>query len=175
MYALQEVQTAWQNTNNPIILRQFVGNEAMGWKVAWSDRMVSMYTSIFLGGLLYWPLRKRLKPLPLWAFILLILPMAIDGGTHAVSDVLGRGVGLGFRDSNVWLAALTNNAFQAAFYAGDALGSFNWWMRLTTGLLLGIGVVWLVYPMMEDWMADTVREIEAKFRNVGARGGNDDN
>ncbi len=167
MYALQEIQVVWQETNNPIILRQFVGNEAMGWKVAWSDRMVSMYTSIFLGGLLYWPLRKRLKPLALWAFILLILPMAIDGGTHAVSDVLGRGVGLGFRDSNAWLAALTNNAFQATFYAGDALGSFNWWMRLSTGLLLGLGVVWLVYPMMEEWMADTVREIEAKFRNAG--------
>ncbi|MBI3243197.1 MAG: hypothetical protein HYZ49_12985, partial [Chloroflexi bacterium] len=53
MYALQEIQAAWQNTNNPLILRQFAGNEALGWKVAWSDRMVSMYTSIFLGGLLY--------------------------------------------------------------------------------------------------------------------------
>src|SRR3990172_8482438 len=51
MSALAEVQAAWQNTNNPAILRQFVGNPEMGWKVAWSDRMVSLYTSIFLGGL----------------------------------------------------------------------------------------------------------------------------
>lgn len=168
MYALQEVQAAWQKTNNPIILRQFVGNEAMGWKVAWSDRMVSMYTSIFLGGLLYWPLRKRLKPLPLWAFVLMVLPMAIDGGSHFLSDLLSGGaIGIGFRDSNAWLAALTNNVFGTMFYVGDALGSFNWWMRLMSGVLLGIGVVWLVFPLMEEWMADTARQIETKFSNAG--------
>ena len=168
MYSLEEIQAAWQKTNNPLILRQFVGNEAMGWKVAWSDRMVSMYTSIVAGGFIFWPLRRKIKPLRLWAFILLVIPMGLDGGTHLLSDVLSRGVvGVGFRDSNAWLAALTNNAFPAMFYAGDALGSFNWWMRLITGLLLGIGVVWLVYPMMEEWMADTAREIEAKFRKAG--------
>ena len=48
MYSLAEVQAAWRNTNNPLILRQFIGSETMGWKVAWSDRMVSMYTTIFL-------------------------------------------------------------------------------------------------------------------------------
>ena len=168
MYSLEEIQAAWQKTNNPLILRQFVGNEAMGWKVAWSDRMVSMYTSIVAGGFIFWPLRRKIKPLRLWAFILLVIPMGLDGGTHLLSDVLSRGVvGVGFRENNAWLAALTNNAFPAMFYAGDALGSFNWWMRLITGLLLGIGVVWLVYPMMEEWMADTAREIEAKFRKAG--------
>ncbi len=168
MYSLQEIQAAWQKTNNPLILRQFVGNEAMGWKVAWSDRMVSMYTSIVAGGFIFWPLRRKIKPLRLWAFILLVIPMGLDGGTHLLSDVLSRGVvGVGFRDSNAWLAALTNSIFPAAFYVGDALSSFNWWMRLITGLLLGIGLVWLVYPMMEEWMADTAREIEAKFRKAG--------
>ena len=32
MYSLGEIQAAWQNTSNPMILRQFIGNEAMGWK-----------------------------------------------------------------------------------------------------------------------------------------------
>src|SRR4030042_6572594 len=41
-YSLAEVQNAWQNTINPVVLRQFIGNSEMGWKVAWSDRMVSM-------------------------------------------------------------------------------------------------------------------------------------
>ena len=30
MYSLSEVQSAWQNTNNPVILRQFLGNPQMG-------------------------------------------------------------------------------------------------------------------------------------------------
>lgn len=48
MYSLAEIQTSWQATTDPMILRQFIGNSEMGWKVAWSDGMVSMYTSILL-------------------------------------------------------------------------------------------------------------------------------
>ena len=163
-YSLAEVQAAWQATTNPFILRQFVGNTAIGWKVAWSDRMVSMYGGVFLGSLIFWPLRKRLRPLPLWAFALLILPMGIDGGTHFISDIAG--LGSGFRDSNAWLAVLTGNIFPAAFYAGDAFGSFNSWMRLITGLLFGLAIVWLAYPPLEEMFADTAREIEAKLHRA---------
>jgi len=165
MYSLAEVQAAWQSTNNPVILRQFVGNPQLGWKVAWSDRMVSMYTSVFIAGLLYWPLRRRLKPLSIWGFILLTLPMVIDGGTHLLSDLAG--IGNGFRDSNAWLALLTGNIFSATFYAGDALGSFNSWMRLITGLLFGVGAVWLAYPYIEEAFAEATRDIEAKFHKAG--------
>lgn len=147
-YALAEIQAAWVNTGNPTILRQFVGNPEMGWKVAWSDRMVSMYTSIFVVGSIYGLVRTRLKPLPIWALGLFALPMAIDGGTHLLSDLAG--IGQGFRDSNAWLAWLTANAFPPAFYAGDALGSFNSWMRLITGLIFGIGVVWSAFPYLEN-------------------------
>ncbi|MBI3360516.1 MAG: DUF2085 domain-containing protein [Chloroflexi bacterium] len=151
MYSLEEIQAAWQKTNNPIVLRRFIGNETMGWKVAWSDRMVSLYTSMLAGMILSTALRKRLPPLPIWAFMLLLVPMAVDGGTHAVSDVLGGGVGLGFRDSNAWLAAITNYQLPSAFYIGDAIGSFNWLMRLITGILMGLAVVWLILPMMDNW------------------------
>ncbi|HEX6384951.1 MAG TPA: DUF2085 domain-containing protein [Anaerolineae bacterium] len=166
MYSLSEIQAAWQATNNPLLLRQFVGNADMGWKVAWSDRMVAMYTSIPLFGLLYWPLRKRLRPLPLWAFILLLLPMFVDGSTHLISD-LADGLGNGFRYHNAWLAALTNHALPATFYAGNALGSFNSWMRLLTGLLFGLAVVWLAYPYLQGAFADTARQIEEKFERAG--------
>jgi hypothetical protein len=56
------------------------------------------------------------------------------------------GIGQGFRDSNLWLAVITNNALSASFYVGDALGSFNSWMRFITGLLAGLGIVWFVFP-----------------------------
>src|SRR5687768_10417257 len=58
MYSLAAIQAAWQITTDPFTLRQFIGNPEMGWKVAWSDRMVSMYTSILFGGLLYRLVRK---------------------------------------------------------------------------------------------------------------------
>jgi len=124
---------------DPAVLRQFIGTPDMGWKVAWSDRMVSMYTTIPLSALLYAaPHRgKRLRPLPLWGFALLALPLVIDGGTHMISDLAG--IGQGFRYTNDWLAALTGNVFPQTFYAGDALGSFNSWMRLITGVLFGLG------------------------------------
>ena len=149
MYSLAEVQSAWGSITNPIALRQFTGNSAMGWKVAWSDRMVFMYSSIILWGVLFfYPLRRRLKRLPWWGFVLLLMPMAIDGGTHFISDISG-GIGGGFRYSNLWLASLTGNTFPATFYVGDALGSFNSWMRLVTGLLFALGIVWFVFPYLD--------------------------
>ena len=159
MYSLAEIQSAWQITDNPFILRQWIGNVDMGWKVAWSDRMVSMYTMLFLSSLGYGLFRKRLKPLALRIFFLLLLPMAIDGTTHALSDLAG--IGQGFRDTNAWLQILTSNAFPITFYQGDALGSFNSLMRLITGVLFGLALVGFAYPYLNDSFADMVRRGEA--------------
>ena len=146
-YSLPEIQAAWQNTSSPLILRQFIGNPELGWKVAWSDRMVSMYTATWIFGILWWPFHRRLKPLPWWGLALFLLPMAVDGSSHFLSDLAG--IGEGFRDSNAWLATLTNNAFTTDFYAGDAWGSFNSLMRLLTGVLFGIGIIWSSFPYLE--------------------------
>ncbi|HSH03993.1 MAG TPA: DUF2085 domain-containing protein [Anaerolineae bacterium] len=166
MYSLNEIQTVWQQTDNPLILRQFVGNVDMGWKVAWSDRMVYMYTAIFIFGGGYGLVRKWFKPISIWSFVLLLLPMAIDGGTHMISDIMG-GIGGGFRDYNVWLATLTNHTFAPNFYAGDMLGSFNAWMRLFTGICFGLGIVGFVYPRLDEGVSIAAREIENKVKKAG--------
>jgi uncharacterized membrane protein len=153
MYSLNEIQNAWQNTLNPMILRQFIGNEAMGWKIAWSDRMISFYTSIWLFALAWSPFRCKVRPIPWWGFVLFLLPMVLDGGTHLLSDFAG--IGNGFRDTNQWLSVLTNAVLPASFYVGDALGSFNSWMRLLTGLLAGLGIVWFAFPYMEASFAQS--------------------
>jgi len=147
MYSLSEIQAAWQDTINPMILRKFTGNEIMGWKIAWSDRMISFYTSIWLFAVAWLPLRRNIKPLPWWGFVLLLLPIALDGITHTFSDFAG--IGQGFRDTNQWLIMLTNNSFPATLYTGDALGSFNSLMRFITGLLAGPGIVWFAFPYLE--------------------------
>ena len=151
MYSLSEIQAAWQDTINPFILRKFIGNETMGWKIAWSDRMIWFYTSVWLFAVLWSPFRRKIKPLAWWGFVLLLLPLAIDGSTHAVSDLAG--IGQGFRDTNQWLAVLTTNAFSASFYAGDGLGSFNSIARLITGLLAGLAIVWLAFPYIYQTQA----------------------
>lgn len=144
MYPLSEIQTVWQNTTNPMILRQFIGNEAMGWKVAWSDRMTSFYTGVWFFGVIFFWLRDKVKPISLWIALLLLLPIVVDGGTHTISDF--SGIGNGFRDTNLWLAQLTNNSFSPNFYSGDGLGSFNSWARWITGTLAGLAIIWLVVP-----------------------------
>jgi uncharacterized membrane protein len=147
-YSLPEIQAAWQNTTNPLILRQFIGNPSLGWKVAWSDRMVSMFTSIWVFGLLWYPLRRRLPALPIWGLALFLLPMALDGTSHFISDFWG--IGQGFRDTNLWLGILTNHVFGPTFYAGDAWSSFNSLMRLLSGVLFGFGIVWFGFPYLND-------------------------
>ncbi len=164
MYSLAEIQAVWIKTNNPLLLRQFIGAGPMGWKVAWSDRMMSMYGGMLLSIILWSPFRRRAKPLPWWGLVLLTLPMVLDGGTHAISDLAG--IGQGFRDSNAWLAALTSNALPATFYAGDAIGSFNSSMRLITGLLFSLGGVWFVFPYLQQSFAATVYNLEDKFNRA---------
>ncbi len=164
MYSLAEIQAAGGNITNPFLMRQFIGNPEMGWKVAWSDRMVSMYTSIFFAGLIYGMVRKWFKPLSFWAFALFLVPMIMDGGTHMISDLAG--IGVGFRDTNAWLQILTRNAFPMAFYQGDVLGSFNSWARLISGLFFGIALTGFAFPHINDSFADMVFRSEATLMKV---------
>lgn len=160
-YSIPEIQASWQNSLNPIVMRQFIGNPEMGWKVAWSDRMVSMYSSIWLLGMFWWSARHWVKRLKWWGFMLFLLPMAIDGFSHLVSDLYG--IGHGFRDSNDWLAVLTYHSLSPRFYAGDAWGSFNSIMRLLTGVLFGAGVVWFGFPYLDDAFSPPGRYPGSRF------------
>ncbi len=124
-----------------------------------------MYGAIWLSMFFWKPLSKRVSPLPLWAFALFTLPVAIDGGSHFISDLMGLGVG--FRETNTWLATLTGNTFPLWFYATDVIGSFNWYMRLITGAIFGIGLVAFAFPYFESSFMEIVYKIETKFRNAG--------
>ena len=58
-----------------------IGNENVGWIVAFCERDVAIYGAIFLTGLGYGLVRKRLKGwrMPFRYFIPFLVPMAIDG------------------------------------------------------------------------------------------------
>jgi uncharacterized membrane protein len=153
MYSLEELKRAGADPTHLFTLRRFIGSPELGWKVAWSDRMVWMYSSMWVFGVLWKPYLKKLKRLPWWGLLLFLLPMAVDGTSHLISDLAG--IGQGFRAENLWLAEVTSNAFSATLYAGDALGSFNFLMRLVTGLLFGLGVVWFLFPYIEEAIPET--------------------
>jgi uncharacterized membrane protein len=58
-----------------------IGNETVGWKVAFCERDVAIYGAIFVTGLVYALVRRRLKNwrMPFRYFALFLIPMAIDG------------------------------------------------------------------------------------------------
>jgi uncharacterized membrane protein len=152
-YTQAQIAAAWgvsvNDISNELVRRQFIGTPELGWKVAWSDRMVAMYSSMFLFGLLYALFRElgfRIKGVSWWLFALLILPMAIDGTTHLINDALR----LDFRQTNEWAVFLTNNAFPADFYIDDMFGSLNSVLRIVTGILFGLGVVYFLWPIMDS-------------------------
>lgn len=157
-YSLEQLQEVGVNTFDMLELRSFIGTPAMGYKVAWSDRMVSLYSSLPLAGLMFKALRKRTPRLPLWGLVLLALPMVVDGTSHLISDMAG--IGQGFRAANSWLVSLTGGIFSDSFYAGAATGSFNSWMRLITGALFGIGLVWFSFPLLDAGPADSAAVID---------------
>lgn len=43
------------------------------------------------------------------------------------------------------------------------LRTSNWWLRTLTGALFGVGVVWLVYPYIQESMDDIRHNIEGKL------------
>lgn len=80
----------------------FVG----GYQICLCARCLAIYSSLLIGGLLLTYLRKRqpVKALAVWTWVLLALPMALDGGTQF----------FGWRESNNALRVLTGLLFGLA-------------------------------------------------------------
>jgi len=161
MYSYTDLLVYAADANTYPGLRAFVGTPELGYKVAWSDRMVSLYGGILLGGVLFALLRRWLRS-PRWILLLLmIVPIVLDGTTHMISD--WSSVGRGLRYDNAWLAYLTRNSFPKSFCVGNELGSFNSSMRLITGLLAGLSVTWMLYPPLDDAFHEIWRTLVERF------------
>ena len=99
-----------------------------GYQVAFCERDTAMYTSLFVGGLGFGLLRDWIKPISIRSGLLLLVPMLIDGGTQLIDDLVG-------------------NPILRGTY--DEIGSFNFWMRMITGVLFAVAVLLAVYPRFE--------------------------
>jgi uncharacterized membrane protein len=80
-----------------------IGNERVGWKVAFCERDVAIYGSIFLVGLAYGLGRRRLGKwqMPFRYYIIFLVPMGIDGVLQL----------LGFYESTWLLRTITGVIF----------------------------------------------------------------
>ncbi len=166
MYNVAQLPIAMTGNDavNILALRAFTGNSDLGWKVAWSDRMVYIYGAILMTGIAFGAIRRHryVRPLRLFTLFALSVPLVLDGGTHFLSDITGGLLG-GFRYSNHWLATLTGNALPAWLYAGDAIGSFNSLMRLITALLFGFAFAWFAIPYLDRSIRESAMILRAKL------------
>jgi uncharacterized membrane protein/glutaredoxin len=123
--------------------RSFVGNETIGYKVALCERDVAIYWGIFIAGIVFAFVRKRLKPLPVPVWIVLgILPIALDGGSQLLA----------------FLPVIPFPARESTPF-----------LRTFTGALFGIMNVWLAYPHVQETMAETRQIVATKLAIASQR------
>ena len=72
-----------------------------GHQLGLCERNFSIYTSMFIGSLIFVLSKKRLPGIPWWIWVLMILPMAVDGFTQM----------FGLRESTWLLRVITGTLF----------------------------------------------------------------
>jgi uncharacterized membrane protein len=124
--------------------RFFVGNPAMGYKIALCQRDVAIYGGILLFGIIFSLTNRRIPPLPWYLWLLIgILPIALDGLSQMLSQPPLEF--LPFRESTPFL-------------------------RSFTGFLFGYTTAWFGYPLVEDTMRETRNLMQRKlerYRRLG--------
>jgi uncharacterized membrane protein len=75
-----------------------------GHQLGMCERNFTIYTSMFLGSLIFVLTKKRLPGIPWWLWLLMILPMALDGTSQM----------FGLRESTWYLRVLTGSLFGLA-------------------------------------------------------------
>jgi len=117
--------------------RHFIGDDAFGYKTSLCARDLAIYTMIFIGGLIYRRYRWRVRPLPLWLFVIAGLgPAGLDGFSQLLS----------YPPFELWPVRETAPVF-----------------RVVTGGLFGLMSAWLGFPYIERSMQELKEALEAKL------------
>ncbi len=141
--------TGYTNLGDPysisrLYARQFIGNPAVGYKVAFCERDVAIYAAILAFGLLFALFGRRLPSLH-WALWILIgiVPIAIDGFWQLFSEF-----------NWPWLVAYLPYHESTPF------------QRILTGFLFGFATAWFAFPNIEESMRETRQIFIKKFAVV---------
>jgi len=110
-YSLETLQELLgpQTLATDSLARAFIGNAALGYKMAYCQRDTAMYGSMLLAGIVFGLVRHRLKPLTFTRYLIFLAPWAVDGlvqlltsyeSTWQVRTITGGLFGL----ATVWFA-----------------------------------------------------------------------
>lgn len=123
--------------------RNFVGDDTMGYKVALCQRDIAIYLTMVAFGTIYGLfLKRRLRPSPLWLYVLLGLgPIGLDGFSQL----------LGYPPFELWDPRETTPFF-----------------RILTGALFGLMNVWLAFPYLNASMQVSIDSLEADLEHTKA-------
>lgn len=127
-YTVQELENLGYNVG--LIGYTFVGNEEIGYKVAFCVRDTFIYSTMAVTGIIVSALNKTVTVKWWWAVILSI-PMALDGGIQFISEFL-------YLSQESFGLSLEN-----PFYLSNNLN------RAITGALFGIGVGLFIFSELK--------------------------
>jgi uncharacterized membrane protein/glutaredoxin len=130
--------------------RRFIGNEELGYKVAYCERDVAIYGAMLLFGLVFVVSGRRIPALPWYGWVLIgIAPIGIDGFSQLLSQIPGWPF-WDYRESTPLL-------------------------RTLTGGLFGFSTAWFGFPLIEESMAETRVNFAAKKARLDAKARADEN
>jgi|YNPBryBLVA2012_1023415.scaffolds.fasta_scaffold07888_1 uncharacterized membrane protein len=137
-----QAELALRFPDEPLLPHTLIGDPVLGYKVALCQRDTAIYGAITLSGLGYALLRRRVKPLPFWAYALFgVLPIALDGGLQYVSYVTA------YFFPRLGFPTLESTPVR----------------RVITGCLFGLATVWMAYPYVEAAFDDILKVLEQRF------------
>lgn len=120
----------------------YLGDPTLGYKVAFCQRDTAIYGCILLAGLIYGMTRRKLRPMPLWAYLAFgLVPIGLDGGIQMFSAALP-----------ILLPSLTITPIESTPLR-----------RVITGSLFGLATVWLAYPHLQEAALDMRKTLTQRF------------
>lgn len=120
--------------------RRFLGNDAMGYKMALCQRDIAIYGVILLFGIVFSLTKMKIKPLPWYLWIVLGLgPIGLDGFSQLLSQT-----GL---EIFAWLPLRESTPL----------------LRSLTGLFFGLSTAWFGFPYLEESVKENRRDMALKF------------
>ena len=130
---VEEALIVW-NDDLQLAARKFNGDDEMGYKMALCQRDIAIYLAMVIAGIGYGFVRKRLRPVPLWLYVLLgIGPIGLDGFSQL----------FGYPPFEFWDPR-------------ETLPSF----RILTGALFGLMNVWLAFPYLNASFEENAERLQ---------------
>lgn len=130
-----------QNDPSRLQARLFEGSPQLGYKVALCERDVAIWGAMALFGLFYAASGRRLPKMHWLVWVLVGLgPVGLDGFSQLFSQIPGDFIQsiLPYRESTPFLRSLT-------------------------GFIFGFSTSWFMFPLIEESMADSRRQLARKF------------